>query len=79
MTGNNITQNATRVLRTRDLKSGEELLIVYYPRADVVTINGYAVTRSDEFAEALGKAVFHRTPTGKPFTVATDSLSELYY
>jgi len=79
MTGNDITQYARRKLRTRDLKSGEELFIIYYPRADAVTINGYAVTRSDKFPEALGMAVFYRTSTDKPYTIATDSLSELYW
>ena len=79
MTGNNNAWYAIRSLRTPDLKSGEELLIVYHPKADVVTINGYAVTRSDESAESLVKAIFHRTPTDKPFTVATTSLGELYY
>ena len=79
MIGNNNTEYAVRRLRTRDLKSGEELFSIYYPRADAVTINGYAVTRSDKFPEALGMAVFYRTPTDKPFTIATDSLSELYW
>ena len=68
-----------RTLHTHDLVSGENLFIIYFPVEGLVSINGYAVTRSDEFQEALGMAVFHRTPTDKPFTVATESLSELYW
>ena len=67
-----------RTLHTHDLVSGENLFIVHFPVEGVITINGYAVTRSDEFSEALGMAVFYRTPTDKPFTEA-DSLRELYW
>jgi hypothetical protein len=79
MTDNNGSQFATRDIRTHDLVTGEELLIVYFPRVNAITINGYSVTRSDVFEDSLGRAVFHRTPSDKPFTVETDSLSELYW
>ncbi len=79
MTGTSNTQYASRDIRTHDLVTGEELLIVYFPKVDAITINGYSVTRSDMFEDSLGKAVFHRTPSDKPFTVAIDSLSELYW
>jgi hypothetical protein len=79
MTGNNDTQHATRMLRTRDLESGEELLMVYYPDAGVITIDGYLVTRAQDLGDFDGKAVFHRPIGDKLFTVATDSLSELYW
>lgn len=79
MTDNNNTQYATQMLRTRDLESGEELLIVYYPRAGVVIIDGYRVARSQGFEDIDRKAVFHRSLGDKLYTVATNSLSELYY
>lgn len=67
------------MLRTRDLESGEELTIVYYPRADVVTINGRRVTQSQEFEALLGKTVFQQTQSNNLYVVASDSLSELYW
>ena len=79
MTGTSKTQYASRDIRTHDLVTGEELLIVYFPKVDAITINGYSVTRSNVFEDSLGRAVFHRTPSDKPFTVTTDSLSELYW
>jgi len=79
MNGTSNTQYASRDIRTYDLVTGEELLIVYFPKVDAITINGYSVTRSDVFENSLGKAVFHRNPSDKPFTVAIDSLSELYW
>jgi len=79
MTSTNYTQYASRDIRTHDLVTGEELFIVYYPKVDAITINGYAVTRSDVFEDSLGKVAFHRTPSDKPFIVATDSLGELYW
>ena len=79
MTDNNNSQYATRDIRTHDLVTGEELLIAYFPEAGVVTINGYSVTRSQETEDLDGKAVFHRNLGDKVFTVAADSLSELYF
>ncbi len=60
ITGNNNTQYATRTLATHDLVTGEELAIAYFPRAGVVTINGYSVSRSQEFDDLSGKAVLFR-------------------
>ena len=79
MTSTSNAQYASRDIRTHDLVTGEELLIVYFPRVDAITINGYSVTRSDVFEGSLGRAVFHRTPSDKPFTVETDRLRELYW
>jgi hypothetical protein len=78
MTNNYNTQNAARMLRTHDLVSGEELLMVYYPGPGEVSINGYSVTRS------LGRGgaeqvVFYRAFSNKLFTVMAESLSELYF
>ncbi len=73
------TQNASRDMRTYDLVTGEELLIVYFPKVDAMTINGYSITRSDMYEDSLGKAVFYRTPSDKPFTVSTESLSALFF
>ena len=79
MNGTSNTEYASRDIRTYDLVTGEELLIVYFPKVDAITINGYSVTRSDMFEDSLGKAVFYRTPSDKPFTVATESLSALFF
>lgn len=66
------------MLRTHDLVSGEELLMVYYPGVGEVSINGYSVTRSLGRGGA-GQVVFYRDLSNKLFTVTTDSLSELYF
>lgn len=39
MADNNGSQFATRDIRTHDLVTGEELMITFFPRAGVVTIN----------------------------------------
>ncbi len=78
MTENINEEYATRTLHTRDLLSGEELVIAYFPKAGVVTINGYSVTRSSYHEELEGRAVFHREMDEKLFTVDVDSLSKLF-
>ena len=78
MTDNSNTQSASRMLRTHDLVSGEELSMVYYPEAGEVSINGDSVTRSLGRGGA-GRVVFYRTLDSVLFTVTTDSLFELYF
>ena len=78
MNDNIISQYATRDIRTHDLSTGEELLIVYFPEAAVFTINGYPVARSQKF-DLDGKVVFHRPHSDKLFTVAISSLTELLF
>ncbi len=79
MTDDNGSQFAQRDMRTHDLVSGKELLIVYFPRAGVVTINGYSVTRSPELEDSEGvQSMFHRGIGNKLYTVSIDSLTQLY-
>ena len=79
MSDNNGSQFATRDIRTRDLVTGEELMIAFFPRAGVVTINGYSVNRSQKSEDLHEKAVFLRSLDDKQFTVSTDTLSELFF
>ncbi len=79
MTGNNGSQFAPRDMRTHDLVNGEELMITFFPRAGVVTINGYSVIRSQKFEDLDEKTVFLRSLDDKLFTVSTESLSELFF
>ena len=79
MTDNNGSQFATRDIRTHDLLTGEELKITFFPRAGVVTINGYSVNRSQRSEDLDDRAVFLRSLDDKQFTVSTDSLSELFF
>ena len=78
MTDNGDVRYATRTLQTRDLSSGEELSIAYFPKAGIVTINGYSVTRSQQFEDLNGKTVFHRPLGNKLFTVATEKIATLF-
>ena len=78
MTDNGNGRHVTRIVRTHDLVSGEELLIVYFSRVDQITINGDSVTRSLGFGSRAGQSVFQRHLGNKKFTVATDSVNHLY-
>ena len=79
MTDNGGGRQVTRMIRTHDLVSGDELLIVYFPRAGVVTINGYSVTRSPELEDSEGvQSMFHRGIGNKLYSVSIDSLTQLY-
>ena len=78
MSDNGDVRRATRTLHTFDQVSGDELSIVYFPRAGVVTINGYSVARSQESKSLDGKTVFHRPLGNKVFTVATEKISTLF-
>jgi hypothetical protein len=77
MNENSNEQNKPRTQRTHDLVSGEELLVVYFPNAGVVTVNGYSVTRSPELEDKASQAVFRRPLGNMVFTVETGILSRL--
>ncbi len=79
MTDNNDTLYDVRDIRTHDIVTGEELLIVYFPRVGVVTINGYTVSRSQKLRDLYERALFYRPLSDKPFTVATTSLTNLFF
>ncbi len=74
----NSERHITRMLRTQDLVNGEELLIVYFPKADEVTINGYSVARPRGLTAWEGQAVYHQAFGDKTYTVATESITKLY-
>ncbi len=78
MNENNNEQNKPQTLPTHDLVTGEELLITYFPNAGVVTVNGYAVTRSPALEDKVSQAVFHRPLYDTLFTVETAILSRLF-
>lgn len=67
-----------RTVTTRDLLSGEELLIAYFPNSGVVTVNGFSVIRSPELEDRASRAVFLRPLGKKLFTVETAILSRLF-
>ena len=78
MTDNKKILHTSQMLRTRDLESGEELMIVYFPTVGSVTINGASVTRSLGLGNLAEQSVFHGGPANRKFTVATDSVAKLY-
>ena len=78
MTDNGGGRRFPRMIRTHDLVSGEDLLIVFFPKAGVFTINGYLVTRSPGLSGWAGESEFHRDLGNKKYTVATVSLTQLY-
>ncbi len=67
-----------RTLITHDLVSGEDLFIVYFPKEDLVTINGYSVTQSLGHEGSEGQSIFHRGPDNKVYTVAADRTATLF-
>ena len=78
MSDNGDSRGAIRILQARDRETGENLLIAYFPNAGVVTINGYAVTRSQEIEGLDGNIVFHRPLGNKVFAVATEKIATLH-
>ena len=66
-----------RSQRTRDRVTGEDLLIVYYPKPGVFTINGYWVTRSIRLEDMGLKTMFLQSLGSKVYTVGTFSLTQL--
>lgn len=53
-------------------------MIVYFPKAGVVTVNGYSVTQSQELEGLNGKTALHRPLGNKLFTVATEKFARLF-
>jgi len=67
-----------RTVSTRDLVTGENLLLVYFNVSGVVTVNGYSVNRSPELEDRASQAVFLRPLGNKLFTIKTSILSRLF-
>ena len=78
MSDNGDVKRAIRILQARDRETGDNLVIAYFPNAGVVTINGYAVTRSQEIEGLDGNTVFHRPLGSMVFTVATEIIATLF-
>jgi len=78
MTDNGNVHDAPRILRTHDLVSGEALLLVYFPKAGAITINGSSVTRIPGLTGRAGQSVFHQAPGDREYIVATDVIARLY-
>ena len=47
-----------RTVTTRDLVTGDKLLIAYFPMPGMVTVNGYAVSRSPELEDRHRRLCF---------------------
>ena len=67
-----------RTVSTRDLVTGENLLLAYFNVSGVVTVNGYSVNRSPELEDRASQAIFLRPLGNKRFTVETALLSRLF-
>ena len=79
MIDNGNGRDLPRSLRTRDRVTGEDLLIVYYSKVGVFTINGYWVTRSIRLEDTGFRTVFLQSPGNKVNTVGTVSLAHLSF
>ena len=82
MTDNGGERTAPRIIRTHDLVSGEDLVIVFFPLTDVLAINGHSVNQSlghKGWKGWAGMSVFHRALGNKKYTVETDSIAKLYF
>ena len=77
MTDNGNGRDLPRMTRTHDRVSGEDLMIVFYPKAGKVIINGDTVVLSQGFSRREGESVFHQALGGKKFTVTTDIIAWL--
>ncbi len=67
-----------RTVTTRDLVTGDELLLAYFPEAGIFTVNGFSVTRSTELEDRASQAVFHRPLYNTLFIVETAILGTLF-
>ena len=78
MSVNGNGHDAPRILRAHDLVSGEALLLVYFPKAGAITINGYSVTQIPGLTGRAGQSIFHQAPGDREYIVATDLVAKLY-
>jgi len=78
MTDNGNGRDLPRMTRAHDRVTGEDLMIVFYPKAGKVIINGDTVVLSQALAGREGESVFQQALGDKLFTVSTDSFSRLF-
>ena len=68
-----------RVTHTHDCVSGEDLIVIFYPKAGRIIINGDTVVLSRGFSGREGESVFHPALGGRKYTVATDVIVDLCF
>ncbi len=54
-------------------------MVIFYPMAGKVIINGDTVVHSQAFSDREGESVFHQVLGGKNYTVATDVITSLCF
>ena len=79
MIDNGNGRDLPRMTRTHDRVSGEDLMVIFYPKAGKVIINGDTVVLSQAFLGRAGESVFHQALGAKKYTVATDTIISLCF
>ena len=79
MIDNGNGRDLPRMTRTRDRVSGEEIMVIFYPKAGKVIINGDTVVLSQAFSGRKGESVFHQALGAKKYTVTTDIITKLCF
>jgi len=79
MTDNGNGRDIPRVTRTHDRVSEEDLMVVFYPKAGKVMINGDTVVLSQAFSGREGESVFHQVLGGKKYTVTSGIITSLCF
>jgi hypothetical protein len=79
MIDNGNGRDLPRMTRTHDRVSGEDLMVVFYPKAGKITINGDTVVLSQAFSGREGESVFNQILGIKKYTVSTDSYTQLCF
>jgi len=68
-----------RMTRTHDRVSGEDLMVIFYPKAGKIIINGDTVVLSQAFSSQEGESVFHQALGARKYTVTTDIITKLCF
>ena len=79
MTDNGNGRDLPRMTRTHDRVSGEDLMVIFYPKAGKVIINGDTVVQSQAFSGREGESVFHQALGAKKYTITTDIITKLCF
>jgi len=79
MIDNGNGRDLPRMTRTHDRVSGEDLMVIFYPKAGKLIINGDMVVLSQAFSGREGESVFHQALAAKKYTVATDIITKLCF
>ena len=79
MIDNGNGRDLPRMTRTHDRVSGEDLMVIFYPKAGKLIINGDTVVLSQAFSGREGESVFHQSLVAKKYTIATDIITKLCF